>query len=221
MSGLNPPTNPTPTLVPLGESALLVRFGNSLTDAANGAAIGLARLLDSGPPAGALEIVPNLISVLVRYDPLQTSAQTIAGEVRLRLLAHESHHAETREWSIAVAFDGPDLADVATAFGMTAEAFIAAHNQASLRVLATGFAPGFVYCGMHPNELTLPRRPTVRLSVPPGSVLFAAGQTAITATEMPTGWHVIGHTDFANFDPTASPPTRLEPGDQVRFTVAP
>jgi KipI family sensor histidine kinase inhibitor len=104
---------------------------------------------------------------------------------------------------------------------MTAEAFIAAHNQASLRVLATGFAPGFVYCGMHPNELTLPRRPTVRLSVPPGSVLFAAGQTAITATEMPTGWHVIGHTDFANFDPTASPPTRLEPGDQVRFTVAP
>ena len=50
-------------------------------------------------------------------------------------------------------FDGPDLAEVAAALGMTAADFIAAHNATPLRVLATGFAPGFVYCGLHPDEL--------------------------------------------------------------------
>jgi inhibitor of KinA len=50
-------------------------------------------------------------------------------------------------------------------------------------------------------------------------VLFAAGQTAIAATEIPTGWHVIGRTEFRNFDPTASVPTRLAAGDAVQFEV--
>jgi inhibitor of KinA len=60
----------------------------------------------------------------------------------------------------------------------------------------------------------------VRPQVPAGTVLFAAGQTAIAATPIRTGWHVIGQTSFQNFDPTALPPTRLAPGDVVRFTEA-
>jgi allophanate hydrolase subunit 1 len=50
-------------------------------------------------------------------------------------------------------------------------------------------------------------------------VLFAAAQTAITSTPIPTGWHVIGHTEFRNFDPAAVPPTRLAAGDMVGFEV--
>src|SRR5690606_22974103 len=99
--------------------------------------------------------------------------------------------------------------------------FVAAHNAVPLRVLATGFAPGFVYCGLHRDALVLPRRTAIRPLVPVGSVLFAAGQTAIAATEMPTGWHVIGYTTFRNFDPAATPPTRLGAGDAVRFAVVP
>ena len=116
-------------------------------------------------------------------------------------------------------FDGPDLAEAAQALGMSTEAFIAAHNATQLRVLATGFAPGFVYCGLH-EALTLPRRTTIRPSVPAGSLLFAAGQSAITANDMPTGWHVIGGTAFSNFDPGAQPPTLLSAGDFITFEVA-
>ena len=83
--------------------------------------------------------------------------------------------------------------------------------------LTTGFAPGFVYCGFHLEALNLPRRDLVRPQVPAGSVLFAAGQTAIAATDIPTGWHVIGRTDLRNFDPAAVPPTRLRAGDSVVF----
>ena len=84
-----------------------------------------------------------------------------------------------------------------------------------------GFSPGFVYCGFHPAELELPRRETVRGQVPTGTLLFAARQTAIASTPIPTGWHVIGHTDFSNFDPAASPPTILREGDEVAFEAVP
>jgi KipI family sensor histidine kinase inhibitor len=159
--------------------------------------------------------------VLLRYDPRTVALNTLMGEVRLRLFglsADETALPPVR--TIPTRFGGeagPDLEEVAAALGMNADAFVAAHNATTLRVLATGFAPGFVYCGFHPETLVLPRRNVVRRSVPKGSVLFAAGQTAIAATEIPTGWHIIGHTDFANFDVTALPPTTLAPGDQLTF----
>ncbi|MNT82092.1 Kinase A inhibitor [compost metagenome] len=84
-------------------------------------------------------------------------------------------------------------------------------------MLTTGFAPGFIYCGFHPEGLVVPRRTSVRANVPAGSVLFAAGQTAIAATEIPTGWHVIGSTPLRNFLPENDPPTLVHAGDEIRL----
>ncbi|KFC72292.1 Allophanate hydrolase 2 subunit 1 [Devosia sp. LC5] len=223
MAGPAPlPMLPPPTLLPLGDAALLIRFATSLTDLANRTAIGCAQALARDPVPGVVEVVPNLVSVLLRYDPRIVALNTLMGEVRLRLfgLSFDAAASPAAAWTIPTRFGGgagPDLEEVAAALGLTAEAFVAAHNGTTLRVLATGFAPGFVYCGFHSEALVLPRRNVVRRSVPRGSVLFAAGQTAITATEIPTGWHVIGHTDFANFDMAALPPTTLAPGDQLIF----
>lgn len=211
-----------PTLIPLGDSALVIKYADTFGLTANRAAIAMARLLEREGVRGALEIVPNLVSVLVRFDSVVTDHAAVAGEIRL-LAARDMAEAITPvSHSIGVRFggaDGPDLDAAAEATGMSAQAFIAAHNEEPLRVLATGFAPGFVYCGMHSDALHLPRRSEVRSSVSAGSVIFAAGQTAIAATPIPTGWYVIGRTGFRNFDHEADPPTKLRPGDVVRFEV--
>ena len=222
MAGPAPlPILPPPTLLPLGDAALLIRFATSLTDQANRTAIACGQALARDPVPGVVEVVPSLVSVLLRYDPRTVALNTLMGEVRLRLFGLSVDEVTSPPMStIPTHFGGeagPDLDEVAAALGLTADAFVAAHNATTLRVLATGFAPGFVYCGFHPQTLVLPRRSVVRRSVPKGSVLFAAGQTAIAATEIPTGWHVIGHTDFANFDVAALPPTTLAPGDQLVF----
>ena len=128
--------------------------------------------------------------------------------------------ADGRVHAVVVDFAGDDLDEVAALVGVSRSAFVAMHCAEPLRVLATGFAPGFVYLGFHPEALRIPRRAAVRSQVPAGTVLFAAGQTAITSTDIPTGWHVIGRTEFRNFDPTVEPPTRLAAGDMVRFEVA-
>lgn len=220
MAAMEPPP-PSPTIGPLGDSGLLIRFGSSLSDAANRAAVALAHRLRAEPPQGTAEIVANLVSVLVRYDPLRTGFEQLAGEIRLLLGTPpaDAVPAGTRH-VLRVEFGGPDMEAVAARLALGVDAFIAAHNARPLRVLATGFAPGFVYCGFHPPELAVPRRPSVRASVPAGTLLFAAGQTAITATTVPTGWHVIGHTGFSNFDPLAEPPTVLREGDEIVFEAA-
>lgn len=211
-----------PMVQALGDSAILVRFGSRLDENANRRAIGFAVALESEPIAGIVEIVPSLVSVLLRYDPLVSRHQDIEGEIRLRLHGTQTERAGAVH-RVGVRFGGeagPDLEEVAGLLKLSPDAFIRQHNAAPLRVLATGFAPGFVYCGFHPESLILPRRDKVRPRVSAGSVLFAAGQTAIAATDIPTGWHVIGHTDFSNFVPEATPPTRLRAGDSVAFEVA-
>jgi KipI family sensor histidine kinase inhibitor len=208
---------------PLGDGALLVRFGDSLGDAANRQAIALAQRLRADPVDHVVEVVSSLVSVLVRYDVMRAYPQRIAGEIGLRLAGLGEIHAG-RTHTISVRFggeDGPDLEAVAAALGLSAGDFVARHNAHPMRVLATGFAPGFVYCGFHAETLVLPRRTQVRKSVPAGSVLFAAGQTAIAATEIPTGWHVIGRTGLRNFDPERAEPTVLGAGDLLQFEALP
>lgn len=203
--------------MPLGDRGLLVRFGDTLTDEANRSAIRFAQLVDAEGLRGVQEIVPNLISVLLRYDPSATGFDQLAGEARLLVSRpHETPQA-SHEQVVEAVFDGDDVAEVAETLHLARDAFVAAHNAAPLRVLATGFAPGFVYCGMHDAALVVPRRQIVRQQVPAGTILFAAGQTAITSTPIPTGWHVIGRTGFRNFNPSAEPPVALKAGDHLRF----
>ncbi len=206
-----------PLILPLGDRGLLVRFATVLGDEANRATIAFARRLSESLPEGVSEIDPNLVSVLLKYDPAKVGFERLAGEVRLLLGDQREDTAAPGRQVVAVRFDGADLDGVAAGLKLSVAAFVAAHCAKPLRVLTTGFAPGFVYCGFHPETLVLPRRTTVRASVPAGTVLFAAGQTAIASTAIPTGWHVIGQTDFRNFDATSEPPTRLREGDEIVF----
>ncbi|KQW81339.1 hypothetical protein ASC89_05840 [Devosia sp. Root413D1] len=210
----------TPTLLPLGDRGLLIRFAETLSDDANRAAIGFAARAEAAGVRGVAEVVPNLVSVLLRYEPSAISFVALAGEVRLLVSAPGQPAAADAEHRVAVHFDGEDLSEVAGLVRLSVADFIAAHNAAPLRVLATGFAPGFIYCGMHPEALVVPRRGVVRRQAQAGTVLFAAGQTAITSTAIPTGWHVIGHTEFRNFDPAAEPPTTVRAGDSVKFVAS-
>lgn len=210
-------TGATPHIMPLGDRGLLVRFGDDLSEAANRAAIAFGRQAADAAIPGVEEVVCNLVSVLLRYLPDVIGFDRLAGEVRLLLSGPVPPVAPQRTHRIPIRFDGEDLPEICALVGLTTAAFVAAHGAVPLRVLATGFAPGFVYVGFHDAALQVPRRQTVRRSVPAGTVLFAAGQTAITSTAVPTGWHVVGHTAFRNFDVGRLPPTMLAAGDGISF----
>ena len=70
------------------------------------------------------------------------------------------------------------------------------------------------------STLHTPRRASPRLEVPAGSVGIGGEQTGIYPATSPGGWQLIGRTELPLFDPARRPPTLLQPGDRVRFTVA-
>jgi biotin-dependent carboxylase-like uncharacterized protein len=63
----------------------------------------------------------------------------------------------------------------------------------------------------------LPRLRTPRVRVPAGSLAVADGYTGIYPAETPGGWRLLGRVGVRMFDPGASPPALLRPGDRVSF----
>lgn len=118
---------------------------------------------------------------------------------------------------IPVHYDGPDLAEVADATGLSVSEVIAAHTGQPWRVAFAGFAPGFGYLSGGDPRLTVPRRPTPRAAVPAGAVALGGGYTGIYPRPSPGGWHLIGRTDIVLWDLDRDPPALLLPGTEVRF----
>jgi KipI family sensor histidine kinase inhibitor len=116
--------------------------------------------------------------------------------------------------------EGPDLEAVAREAGVGPERVVALHAAAVYRVAFVGFSPGFAYLLGLPAELEVPRLESPRERVPAGSVAVAGPFSAIYPSATPGGWRLIGRTSAALFDPAASRPATLAPGDRVRFRDA-
>jgi inhibitor of KinA len=209
------------TVVKMGDAALMLRW-TGLGRAGNPLAIAAAyRALRGARIPGVLDVVPAPASVLVRFDPERTSE----AELRSRLpglTASRGGVRQPRKHSIVVRYgggDGPDLEEVAARLGLTADEVVSRHSSSAYTVLATGFAPGFVYLGPLPATLVLPRREDPRVAVPSGSVAIADAQTGVYGAGTGGGWWLIGRTTAATFRPDRRPPIPFEMGDRVEFEV--
>ena len=116
--------------------------------------------------------------------------------------------------------DGPDLESVAEEVGHSPADVVELHAATTYEVLFLGFAPGFAYLGELEPPLVVPRLATPRPRVPAGSVAIAGPMTAVYPHASAGGWRLLGRTDALLFDPGATPPARLRPGDRVRFVPA-
>jgi KipI family sensor histidine kinase inhibitor len=173
--------------------------------------------------------VPAASSVVIHLDPTDGSDGIggMDGALDVVRWILEGFDASTAGWppsattvEIPVRYgraDGPDLDAIAELKGMRPSALVELHASTAYRVLFLGFAPGFGYLGPLPETLNVPRRASPRVRVPAGSVAIAGQHTAIYPVESPGGWHVLGRTTAAMWDPRRSPPALLEPGMLVRF----
>jgi len=223
---------PTPTIRPLGESAVVVEFGDVISESLNQLAISLCEQLNSHPFTGFVEAFPAYSSATVFYDlvevrrsfPQYQSAFSFVESSILRAASHLSQDEIRTGSTIEVPVDfsaryGLDLENVAISCGMTVEKVIEIFTAPTYRVFMVGFLPGFAYMGTVDERIRLPRRQQPRLKVPKGSVGIAGSQTGVYPVETPGGWQILGKTDVEFFRPLADSPSLLKPGDQVRFVA--
>ena len=91
------------------------------------------------------------------------------------------------------------------------------HAGAEYLVYFIGFTPGLPYMTGAPERLTIPRLDTPRVKVPAGSVAIGGTQCCIYSVESPGGFWLLGRTPVRLYDPAATEPILLRPGDRVRF----
>jgi KipI family sensor histidine kinase inhibitor len=174
----------------------------------------LAAARDTDLP-GVQELVPGERTLLVLA---RTAAGLDALLPMLRgLKPATTSSAPSTELVVPVTYDGPDLDEVATAWGVDAESVVRRHLQASWTVAFTGFSPGFGYLRTSADWQVVPRRESPRTRVPAGSVALAGRYAGIYPRESPGGWQLIGRTQVELFDPDRDPPALLWPGRSVRF----
>jgi KipI family sensor histidine kinase inhibitor len=207
-----------PALRHVVDGAVLLEYPGAPDAEANRAAVAIAAALARHAPAGLLDAIPGARTLLVLFDP-GVLPHAAAEELLLRIepLRQEVEPRTVRLAALYGGESGPDLEALARRAGLPAGELVRLHAGAEHRVAFLGFAPGFPYMTGAPPALAVPRLATPRVRVPAGSVAVADGYTGIYPRESPGGWHLIGRIAQRLFDPAASPPSLLLPGDRVVF----
>ncbi len=221
-------------IVPLGDSALIVRVREQFDDAPEETLNEVLRTfqqLRSTTIPGMIELAPAYTSVAVFFDPVDVAkASGTASDIFDWLAARigaatvpkrrGSRRSAPRTVEIPVCYDpefAPDLDEVAQHAQISAKEVVELHSAADYRVACIGFVPGFPFMSGLPKKVATPRRDTPRKEIPSGSVGIGGAQTGIYPLRSPGGWNLIGRTPFKLFDPTKNPPVLLRAGDRVRF----
>jgi KipI family sensor histidine kinase inhibitor len=226
-------------IVPLGDSALIVRVRERFEDAPDQTLTEVLRtfrrLQDAAIP-GVIELAPAYTTVAVFFDPMvianagsepnppldwlteRVREVVAAGADRGRRV--RSTKSDARLVEIPVCYDPEfalDLDHVASQAKLTPTKVVGLHSRPEYRVSCIGFVPGFPFLAGLPKELATPRRATPRKEIPAGSVAIGGAQTGIYPLRSPGGWNLIGRTPLHLFDPEKTSPAFLRAGDRVRF----
>lgn len=211
----------SPTIVALGDAALLVTFAATISRDANDrvrAASARVRALRLG---AVTDVVPAYTTLAVYFDSSRVAFDEIVRAIAPAIISTDViDDARGSLVEIPVRYDGPDLSEVAERTGLKITEVIDRHLSRTYHAYMSGFVPGFTYLGELDDALILPRRSSPRVHVPAGSVAIAGAQTAVYPLETPGGWHLIGSTSVVMFDPQRKQPALIRAGDTVRFINA-
>jgi inhibitor of KinA len=221
-------------IIPLGDSALIVRVRDRFDDAPEQTLDTVLRAFEqlrSASIPGVIELAPAYTSLAVFFDPIIVAKETQTSDlfdwfrgIRKAIAASADRGRKVRSASrpveIPVCYDlefAIDLDHVAQNAGLSPGEVIDLHSAAEYRVACLGFVPGFPFLAGLPKKLSTPRRDVPRKEIPPGSVGIGGGQTGIYPLRSPGGWNLIGRTPLRLFDSEKNPPALLHAGQRVRF----
>lgn len=217
------------TIYPLGDSALIVDFGNVIEEELNRKVLSVSNAIKKAAIIGIKDIVPAYSSVTVHFDTVAvlkkhpyTSAFVTIKDKLDTLLFHSIKDAKevTRLIRVPVCYAPKyalDLDDIALHTNLTHEEIVQLHTSKIYRVYMIGFLPGFAYMGEVDERIAVPRKQEPRLQIEEGYVGIAGKQTGIYPLTSPGGWQIIGKTPVKLFDKSKEQPVLFAAGDEVEF----
>lgn len=207
--------------MPSGDRAMVVEFGNEISTGVNNQVHALAERIKREQVPGVLELVPTFRSLMVYYDPWQTSypklSDTFLGSGGL---GESAGGRKKRILKIPCCYGarfGLDLADMEKHTGLDRDEIIAIHSSVDYKIYMMGFLPGFVYLGGLDKRIEMPRLKTPRVKIQPGAVGIGGSQTGVYPMASPGGWRLMGGTPVDFYDPDREEPILCKAGEYIRF----
>lgn len=206
-------------VLPAGDTALVVEFGDRIDRKLSTAVLALAKALDADDIAGIVETVPTFRSLMIHYEPLVLSSSLLAERIEAHVRKLRALNVIGRVWHLPVCYDqrfAIDLKDVARRTSLSSQQVVECHSGLAYHVYMLGFLPGQAYMGEVAAELALDRLASPRTSIPAGSLAIAGRMSCVFPLDTPCGWHVIGRCPIPLWDP-AHASALLAPADKVIF----
>ncbi|MBB4040492.1 KipI family sensor histidine kinase inhibitor [Microvirga flocculans] len=209
-----------PRILPCGDSALTIEFGDAIDPEINGMVLALDDALRARAPAGLIETVPTYRSLTVQFDPLATDYDALIEALHEETKDLAPRAAKGKRWRVPVVYGGAygiDLEEVAALHGLTPAQVIEIHASAVYRIYMIGFLPGFAYLGGLDERIATSRRVHPRARIPAGSIMIGGVQAGIAPMDMPSGWHLLGRTPVLTYAPERNPAFLFAAGDEIVF----
>ena len=200
-------------LFELGDTAVTIEFGTELSTDIHQEVMKRFYQFQSFPLPGTLDLIPAYASLTIVFD-LGLVASRFQGLAGMKTLIEEKLAEpfsaiipEGRLHEIPCQYEGPDLASVASACGLSEQEIIRIHSEKEYTVFFLGFLPGFAYMGATDERIAISRK-AKPVPIQAGDIGLAGNQTGIYPIASPGGWQIIGRTNSI---------PHFRAGDRVRF----
>lgn len=205
----------------MGDQAIVAQFEEKVSVEINQQVHAFLKVIEAAEIKGITLLFPSYTNLTIIYDPFLIKYHNLLEKLKdLEGSVETNEGLRPKTFYLPVAFGGKhgqDVAEIAELKGKTEAEVIEQIQAKSYYIYMIGFIAGYPYCGNIDEDLRLDRRENPRLKVRRGTVQIADKQIGIVTTESPSGWHQVGWTPTAVFDPNHHPPGLLEAGSYVRF----
>lgn len=209
-----------PKILPVGDKAIVVEFGDEISVECNNKVLSLYKNITSNKEPYIISSIPTYRSLLIKYDPLEISYPELIEEINEKLKQQKDLDIKPKVMEIPVKYGGdfgPDIEYVAKHNNISIDEVIKLHTKPLYRIYMIGFTMGFAYLGGMSSKVETPRLEKPRTKIPAGSVGIAGKQTGIYPVESPGGWRLIGKTPVKLYDPYREDPILVKPGNYIKF----
>lgn len=212
--------SPRLRILPCGDSALTVEFGDTINPVLNDCVLALETTVGEAQHHAIVETVPTYRSLMVHYDGSAVGFSELSDWLRALAATVQATPRVGAHWRVPVVYGGDfgeDLISVAERHGLTPDEVITRHAAAEYRVYMLGFMPGYTYLGGLDPRIATSRLAAPRLLTPAGSIAIGGAQASIQCLAAPSGWHLLGRTPVRTYHPWRQPMFLTSPGDRITF----
>ncbi|SAL08886.1 allophanate hydrolase subunit 1 [Caballeronia sordidicola] len=238
---------PEPRFVPGGDCFIEVELGDEMSFDLNVRVHALAAAIRAARIAGVVELIPELASLLVSYDPDRISYADAVREIQAlsdALSGGAMQEMTSRVFHVPLLYYDPWTAECVDEYRKTypdktpdpelmceqngladRAALQRVHCASEYWVAALGFWPGL--CSLMPldprSRLNAPKYNPPRGWTPKGAIGLGGGLTCIYPDRTPGGYQIFARTPMPTWDrhqrlgAFRESPALFRPGDRVRF----